>query len=108
ETPLSIDGGGGKNTLDYSRWTSPSHPAAWFKGEGNTDDASGGPAGVAVGDVVYAAGEVGQSFSLNGVDSYVQVPNSPNLEPANVSVEAWVNSTTLGRNKYILDKGADG
>jgi hypothetical protein len=53
-------------------------------------------------------GKVGQAFAFNGTDAYVQVPSDNALNTPAVSVEAWVNSTTLGRNKYILSKGADG
>ncbi|HTK75270.1 MAG TPA: LamG domain-containing protein, partial [Gemmataceae bacterium] len=108
ETPLSIDGGGGVNALDYSNWTGPAGLAAWYKGDGNADDATGGPTGVAVGPVAYAPGPVGQAFHFNGVDTYVRAPQSADLEPAAVSVEAWVNATSGGINRYIVSKGASG
>jgi hypothetical protein len=108
ETPLSIDGGGGKNTLDYSRWTGPANPAAWFKGEGSTADATGGPPADAVGGVTYAPGEVGQAFAFNGSDAEVRASDSAALEPAAVTVEMWVNSSQPGDQTYLLSKGASG
>ena len=76
--------------------------------EGDANDAIGGNNGIAVGDVQFAKGKVGQAFSFNGVDSYVQVANSPSLEPVNISVEAWVNSSVVSPYDYIIDKGAAG
>ncbi len=104
----TINGLGGVNTLDYSAYTAStalSALVAWYKGEGNADDAVSGNNGVPVGDVQYAPGMVGQAFSFNGVDSYVRVPNSPALESANISVEAWVNATNPPAFAHILDKG---
>ncbi len=108
---ISIDGGGGVNTLDYSAIEGGSNasPVAWYKGEGNADDAVGGYSGAVVGNVQYAPGQSGEAFSFDGVDSYVQVPNTANLEPSTVSVEAWVNSSVADQpNRYLLAKGANG
>jgi subtilisin-like proprotein convertase family protein len=38
---------------------------------------------------------VGQAFSFNGTTAYVQVPDSPDLRPTNLTVEAWVLFTSL-------------
>jgi hypothetical protein len=107
DVALSINGGGGVNTLDYSKGVNYPGLVAWYPGEGNANDLIGGASGTLVGNVTFAAGRVGQAFRFDGTD-YVQVPNSLALQAANISVEAWVNSTTLGRNKYILAKGANG
>jgi hypothetical protein len=109
---ISIDGGGGVNTLDYSAALNLSIPGlvAWYPGEGDAKDVTGSHNGTAVGGVQFAPGMVGRAFSFSGTgNEYVQVPNSPDLEPTNVSVEAWVNSSTDPvRNAYILSKGANG
>jgi hypothetical protein len=106
---LSMDGGAGINTLDYSAYPNP-NPVAWYKGEGNADDAVAGNNGVIMGAVNFVPGEVGQAFDFNGVDSYLQVANSPALESATISVEAWVNATNPQTSgwAYILDKGDNG
>lgn len=36
-----------------------------------------------------------QAFDLNGSTAYVQIPNSPVLCPTNLTVEAWVNFSSL-------------
>ncbi len=106
---ISIDGGGGVNALDYSAYTGDSGLVSWFKGEGNANNSSGGNPGTLNNGVAFADGMVGQAFSFDGVDDYVHVPNSPNLEPSTVSVEAWVNSSVADQpNRYLVAKGANG
>jgi hypothetical protein len=56
--------------------------------------------------VTFAPGEVGQAFSFDGADDQVEVPNSPSLEPTQVTVEAWVKATNPGIFRYIAEKGA--
>src|ERR1035437_6588072 len=50
---------------------SPSGLVAWWPGEGNAHDITGTNNGVLEGGVAFAAGEVGQAFSFNGVSSMV-------------------------------------
>jgi len=74
---------------------------SWWRGEGNAKDVRSGNDGVLLGDTTYAAGKVGQAFSMDGNGDYVEIPNSGNLNPANITLETWVNfasldSTTVG------------
>src|SRR6266550_3950931 len=61
----------------------PSGLAAWWAGDGNTNDISGnGNNGTLQGGAGFSVGKVGQSFSLNAnTDSGISVPNSPSLNP---------------------------
>jgi hypothetical protein len=107
---ISIDGGGGINTLDYSAST-PAMPglASWWGGENNAQDSIGSRHGTPFGSTTFAPGKVGQALSFDGDGDHVRVQNAVVLEPTTVSVEAWVNSTTLtayGEYNYILAKGA--
>jgi hypothetical protein len=57
----------------------------------------------------WAPGRFQGAISFNGSAAAVEVPNSPSLEPAAVSVSAWVNaSSNPGDYKYIVAKGAEG
>jgi hypothetical protein len=121
---VSIDGGGGVNTLSYASYpiqsTAPAVTAtslspapvppgivAWYKAEGNANDAISALNGTAA-NVSYGPGEVGQAFQMSG--SVVDVPDSPALDTPQVTVEAWVKSAQAGsmaefNDKYIAEKG---
>jgi hypothetical protein len=50
---------------------------------------------------------VGQGFYLDGTNSYVEIPDSPELKPANVTIEAWVwldPAVTNAGGEYIIFK----
>jgi hypothetical protein len=50
----------------------------------------------------------GSALSFSG-DDYIQIPDSTALEPANITVAAWVRgSSSPGENRYILSKGTFG
>jgi hypothetical protein len=38
---------------------------------------------------------VGQAFTFNGTNSYIQIPDSPVLRPTNLTIEAWVRFDSL-------------
>jgi Concanavalin A-like lectin/glucanases superfamily len=57
----------------------------------------------------WTRGRFQDGLSFNGEAAAVQVPASPTLEPASVSVSAWVNSSASpGIYRYIVAKGANG
>ena len=85
----------------------PSGLVGWWPAEGNASDIIGGDNGTLQGGTTFASGEVGQGFRLDGTNSYVQIPDSAALKPANVTVEAWVwldPNVTTPRNEQIIFK----
>ena len=63
---------------------------SWWPGEGNANDVAGTNNGVLVNGVTFAPGMVGQGFRFNGVNSYVQIADSPSLNPINeFTIELW-------------------
>jgi Concanavalin A-like lectin/glucanases superfamily len=57
----------------------------------------------------WAPGRFQGAVSFNGNAAAVEVPNSTSLEPAAISVSAWVQaSSSPGDYKYIMAKGAEG
>jgi len=110
DSAISIDGGRGKNTLDYSAINGDvgSGPVARYAGEGDANDTIGANHGVLVNGATFVEGKIGQAFSFDGIDDYVQIPNSEVLEASTISVEAWVNAMAPANDAYIVAKGASG
>ena len=82
----------------------PAGLVGWWPGDGNANDIVGGRNGTLQGGATAnAPGVVGTGFSLDGVNNYVQIPDSPVLKPAELTVECWVkwnNLTTAGTSVY--------
>jgi hypothetical protein len=76
-------------------------PIAWWKAEGNASDSAGANHGVLRNGTAFAAGRVGQAFSLDGINDYMSIPDSGSLRPASLTIEGWFKfSATNG--VYIL------
>jgi hypothetical protein len=114
---ISIDGGGGVNTLDYGTFevdagtiqslnTSVAGQISLYKAEGNALDSVDGNHGTLIGGVTFTDGRFGQAFAFDGVDDFVRVNNAPNIEPTAISVEAWLKMADVNSEGYILAKGA--
>ncbi|HUD84411.1 MAG TPA: hypothetical protein VMQ67_12940, partial [Candidatus Saccharimonadales bacterium] len=74
----------------------PAGLISWWRAEDNATDAVGVNNGTLEGGTTFAAGEVGQAFSFNGIDSDVQVPDSPSLDFASnapMTIELWAYRT---------------
>ncbi len=67
----------------------PAGLVAWWRAEGNARDSAGHNDGELV-NASFTKGVAGQAFYLNGSNAFVQIPDSPSLKPASVTVEAWV------------------
>ena len=85
----------------------PSGAVSWWMAEGNASDAVGNNAGTLQGDASFAAGKNGQAFSFDGVDDFIEVPNSSSLNPATITVEAWWYGVSFdgSGNNAIVSKG---
>ncbi len=68
----------------------------------NNDD------GTLTGGANWTQGRFWTGLSFSGSGSAVDIPDASSLEPANVTVSAWVNAgTSPGNFKYIVAKGAN-
>jgi hypothetical protein len=68
----------------------PSGMVSWWGGDGNANDIIGTNHGTLVNGATYAPGMVGQAFNFNGVDDYVEIPDSTSLNPSGAfSVDGW-------------------
>jgi len=84
--------------------TPPSNMVSWWKGENNADDSIDGNNGTLVNGATYAPGMVGQAFSLDGVNDYVDLGSSTAFDLADFTLDAWVyidSSTNTGERRLI-------
>jgi hypothetical protein len=85
----------------------PTGMVAWWPGGNNAIDATGAHNGTVQNGATFAAGRVGQAFSLDGVNDYVSVPHHATFNFSNaMTIEGWVKPTN-GVNRYIITKGED-
>jgi hypothetical protein len=77
----------------------PDDLISWWRGEvGATDDFDSNN-GTIFGGVTVSSGEVGSSLNFNGVDGYVLIPASSNLNVQSFTIEGWIypQDVTAGR-----------
>ncbi len=85
----------------------PANMAGWWPGDGSTRDIQNADNGTLQGGATFAAGKVGQAFSLDGVNSYVQIPHNSSLNPTGpFSVDLWANANSqqTASQSLIVDK----
>ncbi|HEY0771348.1 MAG TPA: LamG domain-containing protein, partial [Sphingobacteriaceae bacterium] len=83
---------------NFSCSTPPSGLISWYYGEGNANDSFGVNNGILRnGATATGTGSAGHglAFGFDGVDDYVEIPDSSSLKPQQISVEAWVKFTSL-------------
>jgi len=72
----------------------PAGMISWWPGDGNANDIVDGNHGNVMNGATYAPGKVGQAFSFDGVDDYVDVGNNPvfnfNNGEDDFTIDAWV------------------
>ncbi|MFZ1699482.1 MAG: LamG domain-containing protein [Pyrinomonadaceae bacterium] len=76
----------------------PANATAWWKGENDANDVFGANNGTLRNGATFAAGMVGQAFSFDGTDDFVEVDHQASLNPGSGSftVETWVNQSGVG------------
>jgi hypothetical protein len=68
---------------------------SWYRAEGDAADARNLNDGSLQNGTTFAAGRAGQAFKFDGVDDFVEIPDSASLKPQNLTVEAWVRFDNL-------------
>ena len=93
--------------------TAPPGLISWWPADGDAADIIGPNDGVFIGGATLAPGLVGQAFSLDGMDDWVEVPDHPSLSFGNsaddheslepsLSAEEWSEPEMLKREKAVL------
>ncbi|MDT7781567.1 MAG: hypothetical protein QOC99_4079, partial [Acidobacteriota bacterium] len=92
----------GKRLSSTSCAPLPPGAIAWYKGEGNADDALGNHSGTVQGNVTYVAGKVGQALSFSGaLNEMVSVENFPITRQ--FTVEGWIKLNSLDDYYDVFD-----
>src|SRR6185369_16153307 len=69
----------------------PSNLLGWWSGQFTSNNSIGTNHGILQGGTTYGAGKVGQAFSFDGIDDFVQIPKAPNLDiGSQVTIEFWL------------------
>lgn len=77
-----------------------------WKGEGNANDSAGSNNGTLVNGTTFAAGKVGQAFSFDGSNDYINIPDPPENTSLNldyITIEMWLKPNSSG-NDFVYDK----
>jgi hypothetical protein len=79
------------------RTCAPTAPGivSWWPGDNSAMDILDGNHGTLQNGATFAAGGVGPAFALDGIDDFVEIPDNSNQTPASITVEAWVNASTV-------------
>jgi hypothetical protein len=91
----------------------PEGMVAFWRGETDATDLIGGYSGTFYAGSMPTApsitvwGKVGSAFAFDGTN-YVQIPDAPGLQPAQITLEAWVFPTMLSSTNYqtVIGRGS--
>jgi hypothetical protein len=76
--------------------SAPAGLVGWWPGDGSTNDIAGSNSGILQGGATATAvGMVGQAFSFDGTNSFVEIADAQALKPTNLTIEAWVTFSGL-------------
>ena len=81
--------------------------AAFWAGNGNTNDSTGNDPGTPSVGVTFGPGLSGQAFQFNGVDTQVNFPDEPQLDTQAFSIGGWFQITQApapGSEVYLASK----
>ena len=84
---------------------------SYWRANGNACDSADGNHGTLKNGAGFGPGQVGQAFSFDGANDYVQVPDADNLDLSDGSftIKAWINprSPRTGTFQWVVDKADD-
>lgn len=88
----------------------PANQVLWLAGDGDALDSTGsGNNGTLQNGASYAVGRVGQGFTFDGADDQITIPDNANQNGGtNLTIEAWINPSSLPHGGTILQKRTSG
>ena len=84
--------------------TAPGGLQAWYRAENNANDERGVNNATLQNGAMFAGGQVGLAFSLDGTNDFVSSPDSPSLDSltTQATFEAWINPQMTGGDQFIF------
>ena len=86
----------------------PAGLVSWWPGDGNANDIVGGNDGTLSGDATFAPGIVGQAFSFDGADDFVDIGDIVDFEitsTSSMSITGWVKTSANGPAMVVTKMG---
>ncbi len=90
--------------------STPSGLIAWWPGDGNTDDITGGTSGILNDDVSYTSAHVSKGFKFDGINGRVHIPDAEKFElTGSMTIEMWIKifSFPLYQGNILFFRGDD-
>jgi hypothetical protein len=82
----------------------PAGLIGWWRAESSAQDSAGTNHGIIRGGAGFSTGQVGQAFSLDGIDDSIEIPDAPALRPVSLTIEAWVAFDAITGQMFIFAK----
>jgi N-acetylneuraminic acid mutarotase len=69
-------------------------------GNGNNGNLTGGP--------TWVTGKIDGALSFDGLDDYVSIPATADLDLVNLNISAWINTSNYRQDGFIFEKTSNG
>lgn len=87
----------------------PNDQVLWLAGDGDANDSTGISNGTLQNGAGFAVGKVGQGFTFDGADDQITIPDNANQNGGtDLTIEAWINPSSLPHGGTILQKRTNG
>lgn len=81
----------------------------WWPGDHTASDIQAGHDGILEGGATFVAGFVDGAFALDGINSFVRVPHTMQLDITGaLTIDAWIQTSDVGADQIIVSKAQSG
>ena len=88
----------GLDDLGYEVECVPSGMVSWWPGDGYANDITDGNDGTLKNGATYVPGKVDLAFSFDGLDDFVEIPDSDSLDTGTqFTIDAWFNTNDVDK-----------
>jgi len=83
-------------------------PVSWWAGDGTAADSVDGNDGLIRNGATFTPGTSGQAFAFDGLDDFVEIANTPSLNPTgSFSIDAWIFPRSAIDYRNVVAKWGD-